>query len=221
MPRLDSYAGMLKAAEIAEGMNAAVRNAARLVGDAQMLVEEARYPSAASLAALAIEESGKVSILRGLAAASNQKEAAAHWKAYRRHTEKNRAWILPDLVSKGARQLDELIGIFDGASEHPDMLDHVKQLGFYTDCLGKRHWSQPSEVIDQSLAAELVARAKLLTPTREVTIREVELWIKHMKGLANQQPAWRRAALMNFYRECNEEGVLAEDLQVVEDFLGL
>jgi AbiV family abortive infection protein len=41
-------------------MNAAARNAARLVSDAEILLGAKRYPSAAALAVLAIEESGKL-----------------------------------------------------------------------------------------------------------------------------------------------------------------
>jgi hypothetical protein len=52
-------------------MNAANRNARRLVADAKLLLDAGRYPSAAALAALAIEESGKTSILRTLAVVKN------------------------------------------------------------------------------------------------------------------------------------------------------
>jgi ABC-type branched-subunit amino acid transport system substrate-binding protein len=53
------YRGALSAAQIAAGMNAALRNARRLVKDARVLVETGAFPSAASLAILAIEEAGK------------------------------------------------------------------------------------------------------------------------------------------------------------------
>jgi hypothetical protein len=61
--RLDQYKGRLTAAQLAEGMNAATENARHLVRDAVMLLEAGRFPTAASLAALAIEEAGKPAIL--------------------------------------------------------------------------------------------------------------------------------------------------------------
>ena len=63
---LDSYSGRLTASEIAAGMNAARRNAQRLCSDASLLLEQERYPSAAALAVLSIEEAGKTSTLQAL-----------------------------------------------------------------------------------------------------------------------------------------------------------
>lgn len=68
---LPQYKSKLSAAEIAAGINAASTNANRLADDAELLLENDRYPSALSLAILSIEESGKVSILRTLALSRN------------------------------------------------------------------------------------------------------------------------------------------------------
>src|SRR5271169_2125890 len=100
--RPQEYRGPLTAAEIAEGMNAARRNALRLAADARILVDAERLPTAAALAALSIEESGKTSILRQLATATSPEAIKAAWQQYRDHRSKNAAWILPDLVGGGA-----------------------------------------------------------------------------------------------------------------------
>ena len=42
--------------------------------------------------------------------------------------------------------------LFDETSDHPFVLDNLKQLGFYTDCLGKATWALPWKVIDEDLA---------------------------------------------------------------------
>src|SRR5713101_6953648 len=63
-PRFDQFGGRLSASQIAAGMNAAEDNAARLLADAQLLLNAGRYPTAASVAILCIEEAAKVSILR-------------------------------------------------------------------------------------------------------------------------------------------------------------
>src|SRR5258708_35462560 len=63
-PRFDQFGGRLSAAQIAAGMNAAEDNAARLLADAQLLLDAGRYPTAASVAILCIEEAAKGSILR-------------------------------------------------------------------------------------------------------------------------------------------------------------
>jgi AbiV family abortive infection protein len=161
MPKLDAYRGSLTPAQIAEGINHAAHNARRLVEDAELLIDSGRFPSACSLAALAIEEAGKVSILRELALARSDSEVRGSWKRYRSHTQKNVTWLLPQLASSGASKLADFKPLFEDGAEHPELLDQVKQLGFYTDCLGEAHWSVPDEVIDEKLARSIVGTAKL------------------------------------------------------------
>lgn len=83
-----SYRGKLSVAQVAGGMNAATQNAARLAADARLFFSNARWPTAASVAALSIEEAGKVVILRRFLTASDE-EIRALWKDYRSHTRKN------------------------------------------------------------------------------------------------------------------------------------
>src|ERR1700712_243598 len=92
------YAGPLSAGEIAAGMNAALRNARRLLYDAQLLFAAHRFPSACSLAILSIEESGKLPVLREIGVARDADEAKGAWKRYRTHQAKNVAWIIRDLI---------------------------------------------------------------------------------------------------------------------------
>ena len=62
-------------------MSRALQNASRLAEDADALLKNDRIPSAAALAILSIEESGKVSILRQMAIAEDDKEWLQLWKA--------------------------------------------------------------------------------------------------------------------------------------------
>ena len=78
--RLNQYSGPLSAAEIAYGINAAVRNAARLVADAELLFANERFPLSASVAVLAIEEAGKLAVLRALSLATDDQRQLAAWK---------------------------------------------------------------------------------------------------------------------------------------------
>ena len=105
--KLDAYRGRLSAAQVADGMNAAAANARRLSEDAERLIVDGRFPTAASLAALAIEEAGKISILRELALTKTDAEAAGVWKSYRSHTRKNATWLLPQLVAPAAGVLGQ------------------------------------------------------------------------------------------------------------------
>lgn len=217
--KLDAYRGRLDASQVATGINAAIENARRLADDASLLLEAGRFPTAASLSILSIEESGKVSILRGLSVAIDYKEVLSAWKDYRSHVMKNVAWILPQLVAQGARKLDDLKPIFSKDSEHPYLLDQVKQLGFYTDCLGKAHWSLPNEVIDEKLARTLVQTAKLLAKGKQISKKEIELWMKHIGPVSKKDPAWMKQALINWYAEMQQYGLATEGNNKMQQFI--
>jgi len=217
--KLDAYRGRLSAAQIAVGMNAAAKNARRLSEDAASLLTAERFPTAASIAILAIEEAGKVSILRTLALAASDAEAAGAWNDYRAHTRKNVAWLLPQLAADGARKLDDLRPLFDETSDHPFVLDQLKQLGFYTDCLGKAHWAVPSDVIDEALARMLVQTAKLFARDREYTEEELKLWVEHVGPVWKKDPSWMKEALVNWYAAMQAAGLAAEGPNEMEQFI--
>jgi AbiV family abortive infection protein len=211
---LNQYRGGLSSSQAAEGINAACTNARRLAEDAQLLFAAQRFPSAASLAILALEELGKTGILRGLVTAQLD-EIEREWKRYRKHTEKNYMALLPGMVRKGATHLQQLRSLFTSASDAERMTyDTVKQIGFYTDCCGNAHWSIPLEVIDEGLAAVLTRMATALTAGKKpVTIKEVELWKLHMSA------GNTRENLLNWCSAMVAAGLMsAEDLEDMRQF---
>ena len=121
------------------------------------------YATAAALSILAIEESGKVSILRGLSMAPDEESRRQLWKDYRSHRSKNVTWILPELAAKGARTLDELRPATDKDAEHTVTLDNLKQLSLYTDYQVAVVPARPYKPKDKSKA--------------EVAVQIVERWI--------------------------------------------
>lgn len=218
--KLPSYKGKLSFSQIAKGMTAASENAARLAQDAKLLLDAGRHPTACSLAALSIEESGKVSILRAMSLARDVNELKGEWKRYRSHTDKNVQWIFPQLVAEGARRLDDLRPLFDKDAGHQYILDQIKQLGFYTDCLGnKGHWSIPDEVIDSELAVQLVSTAELLSSVSPTVEREIELWVEHVGPVWKKDINWIKHAMTNWYEAMQKEGLKAVGENAMENFL--
>lgn len=217
--KLDAYKGRLTAEQIAEGMSAAAENAARLVEDAEALLDRGSFATAVSLAALAVEEAGKVSILRALAVARTDEEVRGCWKDYRSHTRKNAAWIFPQMFVRGVRKLDDFRCMFDEKSDHAALLDNLKQLGFYTDCLGKAHWTRPSDAIDEQLAVQLVAIAKILSRPSRFSAREVELWVEHIGPVWKQDMAWMKQALINWQDAMSREGLSTTTAQAMGEFV--
>lgn len=217
--KLDQYRGRLNPLKIAEGINAAASNARRLAEDARLLLDNRRFPTAASLAILSIEESGKTSILRRLSVAESDQEVKDCWSEYRSHTKKNVMGALYDELARGARKLDEFLGMFREDAKYPRVLDQVKQIGFYTDCLGKAHWSEPAVMVDEALAKQLVTIAESLAKSKEVSPREIELWVKHLGPVWNKDPGWMRKALENWYEDMQQHGLAPDGPNAMRTFI--
>jgi len=177
---LEPYRGELSPQEVAAGMNAAHRNAQRLLDDARLLAANGRYPTACSLAVLSIEEAAKGTFLRLIATAKSKKTLKDAWRRYRDHQSKNAQWIVLQLVANGARTLWDLSKVFDSSSDHPAVIDAIKQLGFYTDCFKRGRWSEPPNVIDEGLTKSIIKTAEILCIKDAATTRSVELWIQHV-----------------------------------------
>lgn len=217
--RLNQFKGRLDAAQIADGMNAASRNAKRLADDATLLLDNERWPLAASLAILSVEESGKSSILRRLATAKDSKELKDIWREYRSHTSKNIMGVLFHYVASGKRKLADFAPMFDPDAEHPYLLDQVKQLGLYSDCLGNAHWAEPLEVIDESLAKAMVCTAQALASKKETQTKEIELWIQYVGPYLNTSRAAAERALEQWYLAVQQHGLAPGGSNAMSDFI--
>lgn len=204
------YTGRLDPKSAAQGIKFAYENANALLEDAQLLFEHKRFERCVSLSILAIEESGKSTIIRGLLLADEPTAIKKEWKNYRRHTEKNLAWILPELVHKGARRLDELSKVFDPNSDHGQTLDNLKQLSFYTDIFSSKKWSSPKEIIDENIAKHILSIAENMVKIEKVMTseKELELWIKHLKPAKNLGMMKMKEALKNCYLEAASKGLI-------------
>jgi hypothetical protein len=91
---------------------------------------------------------------------------------------------MPERIANGARRAIEFAKCVEGgATEEKATYDSLKQLGFYIDCLGKGHWSIPTDVINRGIAEMLVRFAISTSATEKVTTnREIELWVMHMQA---------------------------------------
>lgn len=220
MKRLPQFRDYLTPAQVAEGMNLALANATRLVADANLLFSHGRLPSAAALSILSIEESGKVSVLRQMVTAETPKELQGLWKNYRSHTKKNILWLLGQLVQSGARRLDDFKPLVDQASEHPELLDQLKQLALYTDCFSGPKWSTPDQVDLASLTPYLLKMAEILARQRNVEPDEIELWRTHLFPVRNAPMEQQKKAVAAWYSDLKRRGRSDVDLADVQAFLG-
>jgi AbiV family abortive infection protein len=219
-----TYAGPLTPEQASAGIGAALRNATALLEDAELLLNAGKWPRAASLAILAIEEAGKSSIIRALLLARSDDELRQEWRAYRRHTSKNFMASFLEHGRPGAK-LEDLRPLMTDVEAHRDV-DDLKQLGFYSDCLAEDVWVVPDEIVGEETARALVATASLAVGPIEVPMtstEELQLWVKHL------QPVWRtgmaamKEGLAACYREAAATGVLRGDSKPVRmaEFLDL
>jgi AbiV family abortive infection protein len=156
------FKGSLTPQQIADGMAVAQRNALRLLDDAKLLLQARRFPSAAFLCIIAIEEYGKLPVLDTMAYTLPEK-LKERWQAYRSHRSKNARWVMPDFVDSGPKSIEELASVTDAEGAHTQLLDELKQLCLYTECLEQIKWSEPSSFTTEEMARGLFAAAERLS----------------------------------------------------------
>jgi AbiV family abortive infection protein len=215
--RLNQYSGPLTAQKVTEGINAAIKNAKRLAAEARLLFDNGRYATSMALAILSIEEVGKVGILRGLAVAPDGKSLRLGWQDYRSHTKKNAGWLFFFQLQSGARRASDFEQLFSDDAEHPQLLENVKQIFLYTDCVGNCNWSEPEETAESDLAQWILRTAESLADVRNVTTEEMELWIEYLKPHWNQNEA-RSAALFAWDKEMRRRGLVDGTITMEEFF---
>lgn len=216
--RLTQYRGALSAEEAAKGISLARGNATRLIQDAEVLLQAERYPSAIALATLAIEELGKVQIIKIIVLQTDDSALKKAWKEYRSHRAKNVQWILPSLAGQGARTLEQVRSAADIHGEHTMMLDTIKQLALYTDCFGAAgRWSDPAEAVDPKFAEAILGVAKVLNREETTSKRELELWVE-MVGPHYQKPGMVEA-LLRWQQTMFDEGLSKRTAAEMEAFV--
>lgn len=220
-----AWRGPLTPAVAADGINAAYRNARRLLKDAEQLAATGSYPTATALAVLAIEEHGKASIIHLIVLAKNPDTRKKHWQEYTSHTAKNAAWVLLNLIKAGAKTLDDFRIIFDESSPHPFILDDFKQWGFYTDCRG-RMWSEPEKQITPEICREVLTCAVALIRTaRDYTAEQMECYVRHLSPVwididrpTDAERQAMRKAMADYSIECQQQGWMSPGLDPAEFF---
>jgi len=152
-----------------------------------MLFENERYPTAMAVAILAIEEVGKLPILRRMALAGSASQWGACWRDFSDHFTKSLTWVLTSVAS------DYTEGGPDGFHrkylEERDLhlLNSLKQVGLYVGCYGKGKWVEPSSKITKDVASFPLHLAKMLLtgsqPSSFDTPTAVQRWSEYMDGL--------------------------------------
>ena len=174
------FKGELNVEEAAIGLDLAIQNANRLLADAEILYAAESYASAITLAVLSIEEAGKAGVIRGILRAKDPVQLKKAWREFRSHNSKSILWIVPHMAMTGE---PETFGDFAGlsTSNHPQVLDRVKQLATYTECLEGSMWADPKSIGGKDVAEYVLFSARFLAAQPAESQRGLELWLETVK----------------------------------------
>jgi hypothetical protein len=139
------------------------------------------------------------------------KKLKTGWQDYRTHTSKNTNWIVPELIHKGARHIEEMRQTVDGESSHRQTLENLKQLAFYSDAFSNCKWSIPKNVVDKELCETILNVAKMMTGKDKVSMtneEELTLWVKHLKPVWKGDMVEMKQGLINCYQEAEQLGLI-------------
>ncbi|MFP8487927.1 AbiV family abortive infection protein [Gracilimonas sp. Q87] len=217
------YNQSLTPKKASKGIEIITENANSLLADAELLFANNRYERTVTLSILAIEEIGKIPILRSILLEDGQKDLNKVWKNFRTHQEKNWGLFFSDYIKDGAENIDDLKFMFiDDKSK--DKVENLKQLSIYTDYFKGDKWSIPSKVIDEKLAKTILKQAQFFVNQQNshlTTEKELKLWIKHMKPVWKKDMSLMKAGMVKFYEEALELEILDSsiDIEKVQRFI--
>ncbi|HEX7312497.1 MAG TPA: AbiV family abortive infection protein [Pyrinomonadaceae bacterium] len=212
---LNKHGGKLTVQQIVEGINAVMSNAQGLFQDAVLLLEHGRFPRAASLAILSIEEVGKTIILRRMALTEDQDDIDGLWKEFTRHHAKNAPAAFVNRLMAGDRTFREMKVSLENKGGECSSIDQLKQLGFYVDCDKTIRWLTPSDQVTESIALHYVGIAGGLVNQPETTIRDIELFVKHFKTAWGGSADIKKQAFLNWVQEYGQ--ISQNSFQFVEN----
>lgn len=205
--------GSLSAEKVAEGMNAAFRNAQELYDEAEILFKQGRFARAASLAVLSIEEVGKVFLLPLLLTMTNKKHLKLIWKGYRNHKNKNNHVHLQMIKGAPLPLTRHSIPPSQSIDRWSDGMEDLKQIGFYTDCTTTKEWGIPSDTIKEAHAAQVMNIASnSLTKYRGLdsfgSVPFLQIWSRHASGIMDMNEDQKHAAFIAVFDEAEKASLI-------------
>jgi len=191
----NSYRGVVTKAGAEAGIKALRENAARLARDARLLLHAERYPSAAMLAAMALDEIARIPLLMELFLSDAAPKRERLWRRFREaHHDFRWDMFQPGQAKAVADDINQAISF-------------VRTIGHSTECLGPGNWVDPMWLVHPGLAKELVATADLLC-LGEVSMRGVEIWLAILQSTPKDGASLR--ALDRFHGALKADGLESE-----------
>lgn len=199
------FTGRLSPGSAIKGVQLLQENAARLTEDAKILLQAKRYPSAAMMAVMALDELSRFFHPLMFAALHTQKQLTEGWKQFRSNRS-NFPWSIFQ------RRIDWLVPGAMSDQELNDMLSFIRALGSGADYIAPGLWLDPKELISAELAASIVGTAELFCKNT-VKPRSMEIWMEAVGSLPRN--ATIEFALKKYQAMLESEG-LAEESHAID-----
>lgn len=168
----------LSLAEIETGIETIQATAVRLLRDARLLLTARRYASAATLAAMALTELGRVAPLLELATAKSEHRIKTVWRQFR-DADHPLPWALfePAIGPSAEGEINNLVRM-------------LRMAGSRSECIEPGVWVSGDQLVHRALAAELIATAELVC-CQKLDRRAIEIWIDTVGTLPRNASASR------------------------------
>jgi AbiV family abortive infection protein len=204
----DKLSERLTPTEMGRGIAAANRNARRLLGDAILLYENYRYPSAAALATLAMEESAKWWALLHVTVLQDAKAIANAWRDHRRHVTKlDRAIaIVKDAFERSGGEV-----VATPSTELARATQALKERCIYTDFIKDRRWTEPSGACDAALCRGHLGGALVMVTRYHITGRYLGSAFQGIAGRLHEPQEEAAKQAMIAWSQGSEASALAEE----------
>jgi hypothetical protein len=99
------------------------------------------------------------------------------------------------------------------------VLDDLKQLCLYTDCIGAGKWITPLLVSAVEIAPYLLIMARVLANGSRVSEKELELWRQHLLPVKHASFEDNKRAVARWYADMRAHGLSAATEEEIESFL--
>jgi AbiV family abortive infection protein len=202
-------ADRLSPSEMGSGIAVANRNARRLLGDAILLYESGRYPSATALAILAMEESAKWWTLLQAAVAHDAKAIRDVWRAYRTHEPK-----LDRAISVVVAAYEKSGGLGPTAStiDIARVTQTTKERCVYSDFVIGRRWIEPSAACGPTECKNHLSVALIMATRYRVTGRKLgEVFRRIAVNLAKPEEESSKREVISWSQGAEAIALEAED----------
>ncbi len=179
--------GYVTPVEIQKGIYYCIQNVVDILEDYNLLLENNRYTRALALSISALEEMGKISVLRSInrLPKNKQKLRSIEWNKFYEHQHKSSLGLFNTVRDEYKTTIDSIIFSASFVNEQAVLTEDLRQMALYTSySASKKTWYSPREV-DRETASRYFQTARAAFE-RIMQIRETGFFDANILQLEQQ-----------------------------------